>query len=66
MVKRGDVCTYIRESRPVRSFSNAYLQQCLILEISINSKKDYVVSVSQPPTQTPDEFDSFINDLKNL
>ena len=44
-VKRGDVCAYIRESLPVRCLSNAYLQECLILEISINNKKGYVVSL---------------------
>ena len=44
-VKRGDVCAYIRESLPVRCLSNAYLQECLILEIYINNKKGYVVSL---------------------
>ena len=36
-VKRDGVCAYIRESLPVRCLSNAYLQECLILEISINN-----------------------------
>ena len=44
-VKRGGACAYIRESLPVRCLSNAYLQECLILEISINNKKGYVVSL---------------------
>ena len=37
-VKRGGVCAYIRESLTVRCLSNAYLQGCLILKISINNK----------------------------
>ena len=65
-VKRGGVCAYIRESLTVRCFSNAYLQECLILEISINNKKGYVVSLYRSPSQTPDEFDSFINNFEKL
>ena len=65
-VKRDGVCAYIRESLPARCLSNTYLQECLILEISINNKKGYVVSIYRCPTQTPDEFDSFINSLVKL
>ena len=65
-VKRGGVCAYIRKSLPVRCLSSAYLQECLILEISINNKKGYVVSLYRSPSQTPDEFDSFINNFEKL
>ena len=65
-VKRGGVCAYIRESLTVRCFSNAYLQECLILEISINNKKGYVVSLYRSPSQTLDEFDSFFNNFEKL
>ena len=65
-VKRGGVCVYIRESLPVRCLSNTYLQECLILEISINNKKGYVLSLYRSPSQTPSEFDSFINNLEKL
>ena len=64
-VKRGGVCAYIRESLPVRCLSNAYLQKYLILEISINNKNGYVVSLYRSPSQTLDEFDSFINNFEN-
>ena len=43
-VKRGSVCAYIWELLLVRCLNNAYLQECFILEISIN-KKGYVVSL---------------------
>ena len=59
-VKKGDVRAYIRESLPLRCFRNTYLQECLILEISVNNKKGYFVSMYRSPSQTPDEFDSFI------
>ena len=62
-VKRGSVCAYIWELVLVRCLNNAYLQECFILEISIN-KKGYVVSLYWSPSQTPDEFDSFINDFE--
>ena len=58
------ISAYIRESTLVRCFSNAYLQECLILEISINNKKGYVVSLYRSPSQTLDEFDSFFNNFE--
>ena len=51
---------------PVKCLSNAYLQECLLLEISINNKKGYVVSLYQSLNQMPDEFDSFINKFDKL
>ena len=65
-IKRGGVCTYIRECLPARCLSNTYLQECLILEIFINNKEGYAVSLYRTPSQTPDEFDSFINKLVKL
>ena len=65
-VKRDGVCTYIRESLPVRCLSNTYLQECLILEISVNNKKGNVALLHRSLSQTPDEFDSFINNLGKL
>ena len=43
-VKRGGVCAYVRESLPVRNFSNSYLSECLTLEITISNKKGYVIT----------------------
>ena len=57
---------FIRESLPVTCLSNAYLQECLILEISINNQKGYVISLYRSLGQTPDEFYSFINNLEKL
>ena len=48
-VKGDGASANIRESLPVRCLSNAYLEECLILEISINNKKGlscFTVSVS--------------------
>ena len=38
-VKRGGVCVYFKQSLPVRCLPNSYLKECLIIEVSINSKK---------------------------
>ena len=38
-VKRGGACVYFKQSLPVRCLPNSYLKECLILEVSINSKK---------------------------
>ena len=57
---------YIRKSLDVRCFSHKYLQECLILGISINNKKGYVLSLYRSPSQSPDEYDSFINNFEKL
>ena len=36
------------------------------MEISFNNRKRYVVSLYRSPSQAPDEFDSFINNLEKL
>ena len=44
-VKRG-VCAYVRESLPVRNFSNSYLSECLTHKVIISNKKG-CVQISQ-------------------
>ena len=65
-VKRGGVCVYFKESLPVKCFSNSYLKECLILEVSINNERGYAVSLYRSLSQTSYEFDSFITNLKKL
>ena len=60
------VCVYYEESLPVRCLPNSYLKECLILEVSINNKRGYVVSLYRSPSQTYDEFDSFITNLEKI
>ena len=57
---------YIWESLPIKYLSNAYIQECLILEISINNKNGYVVSMYRSPSQTADESNLFINNLEKF
>ena len=60
------MCVYFKESLPVKCLSNSYLKECLILEVSINNKRGYVVSLYRSPSQTSDEFDSFITNLEKI
>ena len=60
------VCVYFKESLPVRCLSNSYLKECLILKVSIDNKRSYFVSLYRSPSQTSDEFDSFITNLEKV
>ena len=42
-VKRGGLSLYSKESIPVRRLPNPYLKDCLIVEVSINHNRGYVV-----------------------
>ena len=64
-IERG-VFAHITKSLPVRNFSNSYLSEYLTLEVTINNKKGYVITLYRSPSQTPDEFDSFISNLEKL
>ena len=47
-------------------FRNSYLTECLTLEVTIDNKNGYVISLYRSPGQTSDEFDSFISNLEKL
>ena len=51
----------LRESLPVCNFSSSDLSECLTLEVTISKKKGYVITLYRSPSQTSDEFDSFIS-----
>ena len=65
-VKRGGVCVYFKGSLPVKCLPNSYFKECLILEVSINNKRSYAVSLYWSPSQTSNEFDSFITNLEKI
>ena len=45
---------------------NFYLKERLILEVSINYKSGYVDSLYRSPSQTSNEFNSFITNLEKI
>ena len=65
-VKREGMYPYVRGSFPVCNFSKSYLNKCLTLEVSVSNKKGYVITLSSSPSQTSDEFQSFVSNLENL
>ena len=65
-VKRVSVCVYFKESLPVSRLPNPYLKECLIFEVSFSNKRGYVVSMYRSPSQTSDDFNSFITNLEKL
>ena len=65
-IKRRGACVYFKESLPVRCLPKPYLKEYLIFEISIDNKRDYVVSIYRSLSQTFDDFNSFTTNLEKL
>ena len=65
-IKKECVCAYVRDSLPVRNFSNSYLSEYLSLEVTISNKNGYVITLYRSPSQTFDEFQSFISNLEKI
>ena len=64
--KRGGVSIYFKEHLAVRPVSPLNLNECLALEIYIQNKKGYVISLYQSPSQSKDEFDQFFLNFEQL
>ena len=60
------MCAHVRESLPVRNFSNSYLSEWLTLEVTISYKKSDVISLYRSPSQTSDEFQTSFSNLEKL
>ena len=60
------VCECVKESLPVQCLPNSYLKKYFIFEVTISSKIGYVVSLYLSPSQTYNEFDSFITNLRKI
>ena len=58
--KRGGVSICFKEHLAVRSVSPLNWHECLLLEINIQNKKGYVISLYRSPSQSKDKFDQFL------
>ena len=58
--KRGGVSTFFKEHLAVRPVSPLNLNESLKLEIDIQNKKRFVISLYRSPNQSKDEFDQFL------
>ena len=65
-IKRGEVCIYYKESLPVQIINQNYLKEALLLEMSYNNKKVIVSVIYFSPSQSTDEFDSFLSNFENF
>ena len=65
-IKRGGLCIYYKESLPVRVISIPYFNEALLLEMSYNNKKVMVSVIYRSPSQTNDEFDTFLSNGQML
>ena len=50
----------------VRPVSPLNLNECLVLEINIQNKKEFVISLYRLPNQSKDEFDQFLLNFEQL
>ena len=57
---RGRVNIYFKEYLTIHLVGPLSLNECLILEINIQNKKGYVISLYRSPSQSKDEFDHFL------
>ena len=64
--KRGGVCIYYKESLPVRVINLSYFEEALLLEMTYHNKKVIVSVIYRSPSQSINEFDSFLFNLEKL
>ena len=64
--KKGGVSIYFKEHLAVCPISPLNLNECLVLEINIQNKKGFVISLYQSPNQSKDEFDQFFLNFEQL
>ena len=63
-IKRGGVCIYYKELLPVQIINQHYLKAALLLEMSYYNKKVIVSVIYCSPSQSTDEFDSFLSNFE--
>ena len=65
-IKRGGVCIYYKESLPVRVINIPYINEALLLEMNYNNKKVIISVIYRFPSQSTDEFESFLLNFEQL
>ena len=65
-VVRGGVCTYYKESLPVRIINLPYLEQALLLELNDESKKIIISILYRSPSQNGKKIESFLTNFGHL
>ena len=64
--KRGRVCIYYKENLALKVISTPYLNESLLCEVTIGSKKCIIGTVYRSPSQNYDTFESFLSNFEFL
>ena len=62
--KRGGICIFHRTTLPLRLLNISYLSECITFEISIGNQVCRFIHLYRSPSQTQEEFQTFISNLK--
>ena len=62
--KRGGVCVYYKNTLPFKIINIKYLQECITFEIRIGRKCCKFICLYRSPSQTNDEFESFLKNFE--
>ena len=65
IVKKGGVCDYHNETLAVH-FLQTKLDQYIVSEVTFKKKKGHMISLYRSPSQTPHQFDNFVQYLRNF
>ena len=64
-VKRGGVCIYYKNHLPLKLTNINFLHECLTIELNIKNKLCVLVALYRSPSQSHNEFSSFITNLES-
>ena len=62
--KRGGVCIFYRTTLPLRVLNISYLSECVTFEINIGNQVCRFIHLYRSPSQTQEEFQTYISNLK--
>ena len=65
-LERGGICLYYRENLLLRHIKTEYFPQCFLCSFSIQNQTGYIVVTYRSPNQNKNEFNEFVNNLKQL
>ena len=65
---RGGVLLYYKHHLPIkrRSDLELFIDECIVVEFKIKQKKFFYVLIYRSPSQTPQEFESFMGNLQTV
>ena len=65
-LKKGGICTYFRETLPIKMLNITDLQECFICETSLNGPSSYIVSLYRSLSQSSEVYDHFVKTYEQL